>query len=175
MHKQGLNMTGKYKKPEGFSLEQANKALSRERDSAMYDEADNMSIEKLASMHFASHIDNSYYTDGIDSCYNELSVIVCPTNPIVYEISHRLETCLDEDDVELEWLMKIAKGEPVNFDDCQGVMTLYINIEALWNSQQNVLYVSKDECNTAEKLLDHFTNKPKIVSKEMFYCILAYC
>jgi hypothetical protein len=171
---QKVNLTGKYKKPKDLSREECIKKLSREEDSNFYSNDDGMTIESLAANHFASSIDNSSYTDGIDSHFDNLTVTVCVDNPIVYELKLRVETCCDEDDTEMECMLKIAKGEAVNFDDYQGVMTKHVNIEALWNYQQNVIYISKNESDNSHELFKNFKNQPKIVSSEMFNCILAY-
>ena len=169
-----VNLTGKYKKSKNITKEESIKQLQREADSNFYDNNDGMTIESLVSQHFASSIDNSSYSDGIAYYHDNLSVMVCVDTPQVYKIELRVESCDDDMDLEMELLMKIANGEKVNLDDYNGTPEIHVNIKALWNCHQNVLFISKDECHNSHELLKNFKNKPKTVSQEVFNCILAY-
>lgn len=169
-----VNLTGKYKKSKILSRQESIRQLQRDVESNFYNNDDEMTIELLISQHFASSIDNSSYSDGIAYYHDSLTIMVCVDTPQVYELKLQVESCDDDMDLEMECMMKIANGEKVNFDEYEGNPEVHVNIKAFWNCEQNVLFISKNECDNAHELLKNFKNQPKIVSSEMFNCILAY-
>lgn len=155
------NLTGKYRKPKNFTKEQAEEELKKLRMQNMYTEYTH--IECLVAHHFASEVDDSSYSDGYSCSFDNLTVTVCVDLPEVYEIIYRVETCDSDDnsyDEETEELTEIIR--------------IFVNIKAWWHCEQNVLWVQVNEPGNIRELLKKFKTKPKIVSEEIFRCILAY-
>lgn len=151
-----MDLTGKYVKPADLTDDQANILLKMHR----HHEFDvNTKIESLVVKHHSSEIDDSSYSDGASCRYDNLMVTVCISNPKVYKIIYRIETCDSEYESE---------------DDEEPITYIEVDMIALWNCEQNILFIEKGKFNTFNALLKKFADKPKIVSKELFYCTLAY-
>src|SRR5436190_11481322 len=135
-----MDLTGKYVKHK--DLNEAKLLLKR------YSEFDvNTKIESLVMNHFSSEIDDSSYSDGLSCRYDNLTVTVCVESPKVYLIHYVIETCDSEYESEND-------EEPITY--------LELNIEVLWNSEQNIILVDSCQIGNFKILLEKFKNKPKI-------------
>lgn len=147
-----MDLTGKYIKPK--DLDEAKSLLKRH-----YEFDVNTKIETLVMNHFCSEIDDSSYSDGSSCRYDNLMVTVCVDSPKVYIINYVVETCDSEYESE---------------DDDEPITYLEAKIDALWNCEQNIIFINSGQIGNIKILLNKFSNKPKIVSKDIFYCTLAY-
>lgn len=145
---------GKYVKPDVLTVEEAKEFLNKTR---YYEFDTKVKIESLVMEHFSSEIDDSSYSDGASCMFKNLMVTVCVEQPKIYEIIYVIETC----DSEYE-----------DSEDDEPITYTHVNIKVLWNCEQNIILIQKDQLNNIDKLLKKFESKPKIVSKDIFYNFL---
>jgi len=151
-----MSLSGKYIKPSILTIEEAKIFLNKTRH---YEFDTKIKIESLVMSHFSSEIDDSSYSDGASCRYKNLMVTVCVESPKIYEIVYVIETC--DSDYE-------------DSEDFDPITYTHVNIKVLWNCEQNIMLIQMDQLNNIDKLLKKFKSKPSIVSKDIFYCTLAY-